>query len=139
VHRGMNAAVAMPNPETLRAVPLFSDLNQKELVEVAQTMRERRFAAGDTVTREGAGGAGFFVIADGHADVSVDGESRGTLGPGDFFGEVALITGAERTATIVATTDLTCYGLTPWDFRPLVEGNPSIAWKLLESMAKKLH
>ena len=123
----MNLAVAMPNPEALRRVPLFSDLDQKELSEVAQTMRERRFGAGDTVTREGTGGAGFFVIADGNA------------GPGDFFGEVALITGAERTATIVATSDLTCYGLTPWDFRPLVEGNPSIAWKLLQSLAKKLH
>jgi CRP-like cAMP-binding protein len=135
----MNLAVAMPNPEALRRVPLFSDLDQKELSEVAQTMRERRFGAGDTVTREGTGGAGFFVIADGNAEVSVNRESRGTLGPGDFFGEVALITGAERTATIVATSDLTCYGLTPWDFRPLVEGNPSIAWKLLQSLAKKLH
>jgi len=135
----MNPAVAMPNPEMLRNVPLFSDLDRKELSEVAQTMRERRFSAGDTVTREGTGGAGFFVIGDGRANVTVDGEARGGLGPGDFFGEVALITGSERTATIVAETDLTCYGLTPWDFRPLVEGNPSIAWKLLESMAKKLH
>jgi CRP/FNR family cyclic AMP-dependent transcriptional regulator len=135
----MNLAVAMPNPEMLRGVPLFSDLDQRELSDVAQTMRERRFGEGDTVTREGTGGAGFFVIADGHAEVSVDGEPRGTLGPGDFFGEVALITGAERTATIVARTDLVCYGLTPWDFRPLVEGNPSIAWKLLQSLAKKLH
>ena len=56
-------------------------------------MRERRFAAGDTVTQEGAGGAGFFVVESGDADVSVDGTPRGTIGPGDYFGEIALLTG----------------------------------------------
>jgi len=101
-------------------------------------MRERVFAAGDTVTQEGAGGAGFFVIESGEAEVSVDGAPRGTIGPGDYFGEIALLTGSDRTATITATTEMLCYGMTPWDFKPLVETNSTIAWKLLMAMAEKL-
>jgi CRP/FNR family cyclic AMP-dependent transcriptional regulator len=130
--------VARPSIETLRSVPLLAGLERKELESIADTMRERTFPAGETVTREGAGGAGFFIVENGSAEVTVHGEPRGTIGPGDYFGEIALLTGSDRTATITATSDLHCYGLTPWDFRPLVEGNPSIAWKLLQSMAQKL-
>ena len=130
--------VAPPTTDTLRRVPLFADLDKKELESIAGSMRERTFPAGEPVTKEGAGGAGFFVVDQGEADVSVHGEQRGKIGPGDWFGEIALLTGSDRTATITATTDLHCYGLTPWDFRPLVESNPSIAWKLLQSMAQKL-
>ena len=68
----------------------------------------------------------------------VDGQKRGTIKAGDHFGEIALLTGSERTATIVATTQLRCYGMTPWDFRPLVESNSAIAWKLLTAMAEKM-
>ena len=77
--------------------------------------------AGETVTDEGKGGVGFFVIEDGSAKVSVQGEERGRLGPGDYFGEIALIAESPRTATIVAESDLRCLGMTFWDFRPLVE------------------
>jgi len=122
----------------LKKVPLFADLDGKELEQISASMRERLFAAGDTVTQEGAGGAGFFVVESGSADVSVDGSPRGTIGPGDYFGEIALLTGSDRTATITATTDMLCYGMTPWDFRPLVESNSAIAWKLLTAMAEKL-
>ena len=88
---------------------------------------------------EGAGGIGFFVISEGSASVDVHGEQRGKLGPGDYFGEIALIDDkARRTATITADSDLTCYGLTSWEFRPLVETNAQIAWKLLQVMAKRL-
>jgi CRP-like cAMP-binding protein len=90
------------------------------------------------MTQQGAGGAGFFVIDEGEASVTVDGQPRRTIGPGDYFGEIALLTGSERTATIVADTDMLCYGMTPWDFRPLVESNSAIAWKLLTAMAEKL-
>ncbi|HEV7133605.1 MAG TPA: cyclic nucleotide-binding domain-containing protein [Gaiellaceae bacterium] len=124
--------------EMLKQVPLFSDLDDKELAQIAGTLRERRFSAGDTVTQEGAGGAGFFVVESGEAQVTVDGQARGTIGPGDYFGEIALLTGSDRTATIVAGTDMVCYGMTPWDFKPLVESNSAIAWKLLTAMAAKL-
>jgi len=133
-----NCAVARASVETLQNVPLFVGLDKKELESIADSMRERRFAAGETVTEEGAAGAGFFIVEDGTADVTVEGEPRGSIGPGDYFGEIALLTGSDRTATIVARTDMLCYGMTPWDFRPLVESNSTIAWKLLTAMAEKL-
>jgi CRP/FNR family cyclic AMP-dependent transcriptional regulator len=133
-----NSAVARASAEMLKRVPLFSDLDDRELKQIADSMHERRFGSGDTVTQEGAGGAGFFVVESGQASVTVDGAPRGSIGPGDYFGEIALLTGSDRTATIVADTDMLCYGMTPWDFRPLVESNSAIAWKLLTAMAEKL-
>ena len=120
----------------LERVPIFQDLDHRELERIAGSMKERTFRAGDTVTSEGAGGIGFFVIEEGEAKVSVGGRERRRLGPGDYFGEVALLTDSPRTATIVADTDLRCYGMTSWDFKPLVETHGSIAWKLLQAMAK---
>jgi CRP-like cAMP-binding protein len=133
-----NSAVARASSAVLKRVPLFAELDDRELEQIAATMRERRFAAGSTVTEEGAGGAGFFVVETGDADVTVEGEHRGTIGAGDYFGEIALLTGSDRTATITAKTDMVCWGMTPWDFRPLVESNSTIAWKLLTAMADKL-
>jgi CRP/FNR family cyclic AMP-dependent transcriptional regulator len=124
--------------ELIKKVPLFSDLDNRELKEIADSMKERSFAAGDTVTEEGKGGVGFFVIDDGSAKVSVGGQEVRTLGAGDYFGEIGLIADIDRTATITAETDLRCFGMTFWDFRPLVESNASIAWKLLQSMAQRL-
>jgi CRP/FNR family cyclic AMP-dependent transcriptional regulator len=125
--------------ELLEQVPLFEGLPHSELERIARSFKERHFSAGDTVASEGAGGVGFFVIGEGTATVDVHGDQRGRLGPGDYFGEIALIDDqARRTATITAATDLTCYGLTSWDFRPLVETNAEIAWKLLQVMAKRL-
>jgi CRP/FNR family transcriptional regulator, cyclic AMP receptor protein len=133
-----NCAVAGAPTEMLKKVPLFADLDNHELEQIATSMRERRFKTGDTVTQEGAGGVGFFVVEEGEADVTVGGAVRGSVGPGDYFGEIALINESPRTATITARTDLLCYGMTPWDFRPLVEGNSTIAWKLLTAMAEKM-
>jgi CRP-like cAMP-binding protein len=133
-----NSAVARASSAVLKKVPLFSGLDDRELGQIAATMRERRFSPGDTVTQEGAGGAGFFIVEEGEADVSVEGEQRGTIGAGDYFGEIALLTGSDRTATITAKSDMVCWGMTPWDFRPLVESNSAIAWKLLTAMAAKL-
>jgi CRP-like cAMP-binding protein len=90
------------------------------------------------VTTEGQGGVGFFVIEDGAATVTVGGEQRRKLGSGDYFGEMALIDDSPRSATIVADSDLRCWGLTSWEFRPLVEQNASIAWAMLQTMAKRL-
>jgi pyruvate,water dikinase len=120
----------------LKRVPLFADLSERELGDVARLFKERRFAQGDTVVQEGSGGAAFFVIDSGEAAVFVGGEERASLTAGDYFGEIALIDEGPRMATITATTDLVCYGVTFWDFRPLVEQNGVIGWKLLQSMAK---
>ena len=125
--------------ELLEQIPLFEGLPRGDLEQLAGSFKERRFSAGDSVVVEGAGGVGFFVIADGTASVEVHGEKRGQLVPGDYFGDVALIDEhARRTATITAETDLTCYGLTAWQFRPFVETNAQVAWRLLQVMAKRL-
>ena len=130
--------MASDRTQLLRRVPLFADLERKELEEIARSLRERTFAAGETVLTEGHAGIGFFVIAGGEARVTVGGQERARLGPGDHFGEIALVVGSERTATVTAETDLTCLALTSWEFRPLVEGNGEIAWKLLQGLARKL-
>ena len=119
-------------------LPLFASLRPEDAEQVARLFKERRFAAGETVTKEGSGGAAFFLIQSGEATVSVGGKPRAGLKPGDHFGEIALIDGGERAATVSATTELVCYGLTYWDFRPLVQENPAIAWGLLQSLARML-
>jgi CRP/FNR family cyclic AMP-dependent transcriptional regulator len=129
--------VAQGPTELLQRVPIFQGLETRELDRIAGSMKQRTFHAGDTVTAEGQGGVGFFVIESGEARVTIAGKDRRTLGPGDYFGEVALLTDSPRTATITAETDLRCYGMTSWDFKPLVESHSSIAWKLLQTMAKK--
>jgi CRP/FNR family transcriptional regulator, cyclic AMP receptor protein len=124
--------------DALRPVPLFADLTGEELAQVALLFKERHFSAGETVVKEGADGAAFFLIESGEANVSVRGTERASLGPGDYFGEIALIDEDVRSATITATTDLACYGLTLWEFRPLVVDNGAIGWKLLQSLSRKL-
>jgi CRP-like cAMP-binding protein len=131
--------MAQAPTELLEQIPLFEGQPHDELERLATSFKERHFSAGDTVAVEGKGGVGFFVISEGTASVDVHGEKRGQLGPGDYFGEVALIDEqARRTATITAETDLTCYGMTAWQFRPFVETNAQVAWRLLQVMAKRL-
>jgi CRP/FNR family transcriptional regulator, cyclic AMP receptor protein len=122
----------------LQRVPLFSDLNQRELQKIARLFKERHFSKGETVVKEGSGGAAFFVIETGEATVFIGGKRHTTLKQGDYFGEIALIDEGTRMATITASSELFCYGLTYWDFRPLVEKNGVIGWKLLQRMAKML-
>jgi CRP-like cAMP-binding protein len=133
----MIAAMSAP-VEALQNVQLFSTLAEEDMEELARQLHERRFPEGAEVTTEGSTGAGFFVIAAGNAEVLVGGEHRATLGPGDYFGEVALIDDGVRSASIVAATDLLCYGLTPWEFRPFVEEHPKVAWALLEALARRI-
>lgn len=122
--------------DALRSVRLFSDLSTRELSQIARQFKPRRFAAGETVIREGSGGGAFYVIESGEATVLVRGEPRATLGPGDHFGEIALIDEGSRMATITAQSELVCYGMTLWEFRPLVEQNGVVGWKLLQALAK---
>ena len=124
--------------EAIERVPFFANMSPRDVEGVAALFKERRFAAGETVTKEGAGGAAFFVIESGEAIVSIGGRPRATLGKGDYFGEIALIDEGARSATITATTDLVCYGLTYWEFRPLVQQNATIAWNLLQTLVKRL-
>jgi pyruvate,water dikinase len=130
--------VAGDPAEALPTVALFAGLDREEVEQIGRLFKLRRFAAGDTVIREGSGGAAFFLIDSGEAKVTIRGVERATLGPGDHFGEIALIDEGERMATVTAATDLVCHGLTYWEFRPLVEENGAIGWKILQSMAKML-
>src|SRR4051794_40868637 len=122
----------------LRRVPLFSGLSDRDLAQLATRLAERTFNEGQAITREGREGVGFFLLLAGNASVSIGGEPRGTLGPGDHFGEVALIDEGPRSATIVAATDVHCVGMTAWDFKPFVERHPEIAWTLLQTLARRL-
>jgi len=124
--------------ETLGRVPLFAGIAPKELHRLADRMAERTFPEGHTITTEGRGGVGFFVIEDGSASVSIKGAIVGKLGPGDYFGEIALIDNGPRSATIVATSDLRCRGMTTWEFRPFVQEHPEMAWPLLETLVARL-
>jgi pyruvate,water dikinase len=121
----------------LSRVPLFAELSRREAERVARQFKERRFTAGETVAKEGAGAAAFFVIESGTAEVTVHGQHRATLGPGDHFGEIALLDEGDRTATVTATTDLVCQGITAWDFRTVVQHNAAISWKLLQALARR--
>lgn len=122
----------------LQRVPLFAGVQKKHLEALASSMRERRFAAGDQVVTEGDQALAFFVIADGTATVDVGGQEKRTLGPGDSFGEIALLDEGPRTATITAETELHCYGMTPWVFKPFLEGHPEVAWVLLKTLARQV-
>jgi CRP/FNR family transcriptional regulator, cyclic AMP receptor protein len=124
--------------KVLQRVPLFADLSKHEVRQIARLFKERNFSAGEVVIQEGSGGAAFFVIESGEATVSIHGKLHTTLKPDDYFGEIAMIDEGTRMATITASTELVCYGLTYWDFRPLVESNGVIGWKLLQRMAKML-
>ena len=132
--------MAGPSVDLLQRVPLFAELKPKELEKLSTSFKERVFSEGEDVAEEGetAGGGRFYVIDSGEAVVTVHGEERGRLGPGDYFGDVAMIDRGERTATIHAASDLKCYSLAFWDFRPLVESDARIAWPLLQAMAKRL-
>jgi CRP-like cAMP-binding protein len=125
--------------DVLRNVVLFSGLKDKQLKGIAEAMSERTFAAGEAITTEGEISVGFYVIEAGRAHVTMNGEEVGELGPGDHFGEIALIAETPRAATVTAATELQCYGMTSWDFRSLVERNGEIAWEILASTARKLY
>lgn len=124
--------------DLLQHTRLFGTLERKELEQIGVVFKERRFPAGETVIQQGSGGAAFYVIESGEAAVTIDGEPRGVMRAGDHFGEIALIDEAVRTATVTATTDLVCYGLTLWEFRPLVQQNGNIGWKLMQTLAREL-
>jgi CRP/FNR family transcriptional regulator, cyclic AMP receptor protein len=126
------------DPQLLQKVELFSGLDDKEAKKLAPLFKERDFSAGDVMAEEGKHGIGFFVIESGSAKVTVHGEERTTLGPGSYFGEVALIDDGPRTATVTAESDVKAHVLVAWDFRPIVKDDPDLAWGLLQGVAQML-
>ena len=124
--------------DSLKAVPLFSELSDKDLRALAQSMHEKRYEDGQEVVIQGESGVGFFVILEGGARVTVGGQERRTLKAGDYFGELALLEGESRSASITAEEGLRCAGMTAWHFRPFIRDHPDIAWTLLKELARRL-
>jgi CRP/FNR family cyclic AMP-dependent transcriptional regulator len=124
--------------DSLRAIPLFADLSTRDVKRLAGSMNEMSFGPGEAVVSQGTGGVGFFVILDGRARVSQDGEERGVLAAGDYFGEMALIDGDDRAASVHAEGELRCAAMTTWNFRPFVKEHPDVAWALLTALVKRV-
>jgi CRP/FNR family cyclic AMP-dependent transcriptional regulator len=124
--------------EVLAKVPLFSMLSKKELTSLVNSAHDRTFPAGAVLTEQDETGVTFGVIMEGQATVSVGGRPARTLGPGDYFGEMALIDHSYRSATITAKTELRCLLFTAWVFRPFALEHPETAWALLEMMVKRV-
>lgn len=122
----------------LAKVPLFSGCSQKELEAIAASGKEITHAPGAVVAREGESGLGFFLILDGEATVDVGGQPKAKLGPGDAFGEISLLDEGPRTATVKAETELSLLGVPAWTFKGLLEQHPTMAIKLLKTMAQRL-
>ena len=117
---------------------MFSGCSRRELDVIARAAKEVTHKAGTVIAREGERGVGFFFITEGEAKVTIGGKTKTKLGPGDFFGEIALIDRGPRTATVTALTPIKMLGLTEWVFRGLLLEHPSIALKTLESVAGRL-
>jgi CRP-like cAMP-binding protein len=124
--------------ETLTRVPLFANLSKRDLKGLATSMKERSFPAGTVITEIGQDGIGFFIIDNGTATVVVGDKPVRTLQSGDHFGEIALIDQGPRTARVTADTELRCFGLAAWEFRPFVRDHPDVAWALLETLAGRV-
>jgi CRP/FNR family cyclic AMP-dependent transcriptional regulator len=122
----------------LARVPLFSDCSKRDLELISRVVKDVSHRAGTVIAREGEPGVGLFIIVNGTAEVTIGGKRKTRLGPGDFFGEIALLDGGPRTATVTAVTDLELLGLTEWVFRGLMQQHPTIALKTLQQMAGRL-
>jgi CRP-like cAMP-binding protein len=124
--------------EVLADVTLFSGCNSKELAKIAALATEVEIPEGKALAREGQPGREFYVILDGKAAVSIDGSEVATLGPGDFFGEMALLDQGPRVATVMASTPMEVAVLDPREFSTLIEEHPAVARKVLKVMAHRL-
>jgi CRP-like cAMP-binding protein len=125
--------------EALGRAPLFRDLSKHELGELAKATEDLEVEAGKVLTREGDLGREFFVIVEGEVSVTKDGEEIRRLGPGDFFGEIALVyEDARRTATVTAATPLRFFVLTRQSFRSLLERQPEIEEKVMRVLEERL-
>lgn len=128
--------------DVLAQAPLFRELSNAQLTKIARVTDVREVPKGRKVVEErtfrSGGGPAFFLIVEGEADVSVRGKKIGRLGRGDSFGEMSLLDGQPRSATVTARTDLVLYRVLSWHFHALVKKEPSVALALLKSVAARL-
>jgi CRP-like cAMP-binding protein len=121
--------------DLLAKTGLFSELSSRELLAIARAGKEIRRDEGATLAQEGESGVGFFLILEGDASVTIAGRPAGILTVGDTFGEVALLDGGPRTATVMASSPVRLFGLTQWAFTRVVKEHPTVALKLLQTLA----
>jgi len=126
-----------PDPAELRSIPLFESLAGADLREIAGWFEVRSVDQGKPVTMEGASGYNFFVIQDGTAAVRQEGNVIRTLGPGDFFGELAILDSGRRTADVVATSPLRLAVMFGTDFRRLQGELPDVAGRIQDVVASR--
>jgi CRP-like cAMP-binding protein len=124
--------------DALGACPFFEGLSRSELLELAKITEDLEVGTGKTLTREGQSGSEFFVIVDGEVSVAKDGREIRTLGPGDFFGEIALLEDTPRTATVTAKTPLRFFVLTRQAFRTVLAHQPGIEQKVLAALEERV-
>jgi CRP-like cAMP-binding protein len=124
--------------ESLAQLTLFADLNQPRLEEVAHTVGEELFAEGQRVLRQGMSGGGLFIILEGEADIVIDGTPRSRLGRGDFFGEIAALTGDAPTADVVAVTLLRCVTVPGPELEAFLLEHPTVMFRMLKAEARRL-
>jgi CRP-like cAMP-binding protein len=134
----MRSRIPKRELEMLSRVPLFSACSQTELRQIARLGTELDVEAGRVLTDEGAPGREFFLVVEGKADCRVRGRSVAVFGPGDYFGELALLDGGRRTATVKATTPMRLTVLSVPEFAGLVRSSPTISTKLLSHLARRL-
>jgi CRP/FNR family transcriptional regulator, cyclic AMP receptor protein len=124
--------------ETLKAIPLFSSCTKKELGLVADIVKPQEFPPGHAIVIQGREGAGLHIITEGTVKVEVDGKLRRTLGPGRFFGEIALLDNGLRTATVTAETPVRTLSIVSWQFRGLLVDQPNLTIRMLEDVCRRL-
>jgi CRP-like cAMP-binding protein len=124
--------------ERLREVPIFHGLDEKELHRIAEVGKEVTFKPGAVVAEQDGGAAGFHLILEGEVSVDVNGVERARLRSGQYFGEMSLIDGQPRSATVKAEVPTTTFALTSWQFLPLLDEYPSISRALLVELSGRL-
>jgi CRP/FNR family transcriptional regulator, cyclic AMP receptor protein len=130
--------MARGGPEALADVPLFSGLSRRHLKHVAALAEEEEFDEGETLTKEGEPGDAFYVLMQGEARVERGGRKIARLLPGDFFGEIALIDGGARTASVIAETPVQTLTIHRKRFQKMLEEDPSIVVRMLEELSRRL-
>lgn len=124
--------------ELLAGVPLFADLSRADLTRIAAVAKRMHYREGAVVVEEDTPGGRFFVIQSGHADVVSKGRTQAKLGPGAYFGELSVLDGEPRSASVVACEPLEVWSIADFNFRPLLKDRPALAVKLLTALSARV-